>query len=119
MRSTAALLLLSLATLGAVAQPQISTEGRAALDAFLERTVAETYIPGVVALVTNGEQTVYLGSAGYEDVANHRPMREDAIFGIASMTKPITSSLIMMLVEEERVAPRCDAGQNRQLRPDS
>ena len=53
--------------------------------------------------MTNGEQTVYLGSAGYEDVANRRPMREDAIFGIASMTKPITSSLIMMLVEEGRV----------------
>jgi len=103
MRSTAAILMLSLAMLSATAQPQFSTEGRAALDAFLERTVAETYIPGVVALVTNGERTVYLGSAGYEDVANHRPMREDAIFGIASMTKPITSSLIMTLVEEGRV----------------
>ena len=98
-----ALLLLTTMT-AAMAQPQLSDDGRAALDAFLEQAVADTYIPGAVALVTNAERTIYVGSAGYEDVANRRPMREDAIFGIASMTKPITSSLIMMLVDEGRIA---------------
>jgi CubicO group peptidase (beta-lactamase class C family) len=88
----------------ATAQPQLSADGSAALDAFLEQTVAETYVPGIVALVTSANGTIYLGSAGYEDVADRRPMRQDAIFGIASMTKPITSSLIMMLVDEGRIA---------------
>ena len=58
--------------------------------------------PGVVALVwRNGE--VFDAALGLRVVEENLPMRRDTIFRIASMTKPITSALILMLLEEGRL----------------
>jgi len=97
-------ILTTVATSRGLAQPSLPSAAQAALDAYLEEVVAQTYIPGVVALVTNAERTIYVGAAGYQDVARHRRMREDALFNIASMTKPITSTAVMMFVEAGRIS---------------
>jgi CubicO group peptidase (beta-lactamase class C family) len=57
---------------------------------------------GVVGVARQGK-LVYLKSFGWMDVDAGTPMREDAIFRIASMTKPITSVAVMMLYEDGKL----------------
>lgn len=73
------------------------------LDAYLEQAIATTHIPGLVALVVNKDGIVYEKAFGLMDTAGNKPMTTDAIFRMASMTKPVTSVAIMMLVEEGRI----------------
>ena len=83
--------------------PSIPDTGRATIDDYLDQVVHDTYIPGVVALVTNRDGVIYAGAFGNRNVAQGVPMTVDSIFRIASMTKPITSAAVMMLVEEGEV----------------
>ncbi|MYF71769.1 MAG: beta-lactamase family protein [Proteobacteria bacterium] len=87
-------------THGNAQMPILSEDGQTAIDDFLDRVVHDTYIPGVVALVTNRDGVIYAGAFGSRNVAQGVPMTVDSIFRIASMTKPITSAAVMMLVEE-------------------
>ena len=75
-----------------------------ALDASLRGAVERKDVPGVVALITNREQVLYRGAFGVADVESGRPLAADALFRIASMTKPVTSVALMQLVEQGRVA---------------
>jgi CubicO group peptidase (beta-lactamase class C family) len=70
------------------------------IDAYLAGVVRDTSIPGVVALVVDADRVVYAGAFGRQNVAAGVPMAEDSIFRIASMTKPVTSVAVMMLVQE-------------------
>jgi CubicO group peptidase (beta-lactamase class C family) len=80
-----------------------NSPGRAALDTSLRGAVEAKDVPGVVALVTNSERVLYKGAFGVADVATGRPLNSDAIFRIASMTKPVTSVALMQLVEQGRL----------------
>jgi len=77
--------------------------GATALDDSLRGAVERKEIPGVVALVTNRERVLYRGAFGVADVSTGRPLVEDALFRIASMTKPIASLALMQLVEQGRL----------------
>ena len=57
----------------------------------------------MVALITDRERVLYQGAFGVADVATGRPLTTDALFRIASMTKPITSLALMQLVEQGRL----------------
>ncbi|CAH2922709.1 MAG: Beta-lactamase class C-like and penicillin binding proteins (PBPs) superfamily [uncultured Paraburkholderia sp.] len=48
--------------------------------------------------------TGYFEALGLRDEAAHLPMERDTLFRIASMTKPVASAAILMLVEEDRLA---------------
>jgi methyl acetate hydrolase len=74
-----------------------------ALDSSLRGAVEAKVVPGVVALVTNRERVLYQGAFGVADVATGRPLAADALFRIASMTKPVTSVALMQLVEQGRI----------------
>jgi len=74
------------------------------LDALLDDAVATTHIPGLVALATDSDGTFYSHASGARDVAADHPMTVDTIFRIASMTKPVTSAAVMMLVDDGAVA---------------
>jgi len=78
--------------------------GAASLDASLRAAVERKDVPGVVALVTNRERVLYQGAFGVADVATGRPLTPDALFRIASMTKPVTSVALMQLVEQGKIA---------------
>ena len=78
----------------------LSNEAIAELDQYLEEAIATTHIPGIVALVTNRNGKIYERAFGKMDVAKNKVMTTDAIFRFASMTKPVTSVAVMMLVEE-------------------
>jgi methyl acetate hydrolase len=75
----------------------------AALSKQLASSVEHGDTPGVVALVVDRNGVLYEGSAGKLDVGRNIPMPVDAIFNIASMTKPVTSVAIMMLLEEGKL----------------
>ena len=74
-----------------------------ALDTSLREAVERKDVPGVVALVTDRDRVLYQGAFGVADVATGRPLTTDALFRIASMTKPITSVALMQLVEQGRI----------------
>src|SRR4026209_2933079 len=74
--------------------------GSAEIDAYLSGVVRDTRIPGIVALVVDADRVVYTGAFGRQNVAAGVPMAENSIFRIASMTKPVTSVAVMMLVQE-------------------
>lgn len=78
----------------------IDSDAAATLDGVLREGVEAGAVPGVVALVTSGDSVLYRSAFGVMDAEGAVPMREDAIFVIASMTKPITSVAAMTLVEE-------------------
>jgi methyl acetate hydrolase len=79
------------------------SKGSAALDASLRSAVERKDVPGVVTLITDRQHVLYQSAFGVADVATGRPLTTDALFRIASMTKPITSTALMQLVEQGKI----------------
>ncbi|MDB4899074.1 MAG: beta-lactamase [Gemmatimonadetes bacterium] len=75
----------------------------ARIDRFLQEAVDSSRIAGAVALVMRDGQVVYERSVGWSDREGGRRMPPDAVFRIASQTKAITSTAILMLVEEGKI----------------
>lgn len=98
LRVGAALAVFAFAAGSAVAQNRLSTS--ADIDQYLTSVVRDTRIPGIVALAVDADGIVYTGAFGRQDVAHGVPMAADTLFRIASMTKPVTSVAVMMLVQE-------------------
>src|SRR5262249_9478681 len=67
------------------------------------KAVADKQIAGGVVLLARKGQVGYLQGIGFADVQADKPMATDAIFRIASMTKPITSVAAMMLVDDGKL----------------
>jgi CubicO group peptidase (beta-lactamase class C family) len=57
-------------------------------------------LPGLMTMIYRRGEIAHIGMSGLIDIERNKPMREDAIFRIYSMTKPITSVALMMLAEE-------------------
>ena len=57
-------------------------------------------LPGAITLVARRGEVAYLEVMGFGDVEADRPLAEDTIFRIYSMTKPVTAVAVMMLYEE-------------------
>ena len=69
-------------------------------DVMNRRYVDGGYLPGLLTYVFRKGQLVHTGIYGHMDIERGKKMREDAIFRIYSMSKPITAVALMMLVEE-------------------
>ncbi|HKO70146.1 MAG TPA: serine hydrolase domain-containing protein [Bradyrhizobium sp.] len=67
---------------------------------YLRDKVAQGKIPGAILLIQQHGKPVYHEFFGVRDVATKLPMTDDTIFRIFSLTKPITSVVAMMLIEE-------------------
>jgi CubicO group peptidase (beta-lactamase class C family) len=80
-----------------------ATDRLARLDQVLQRYVDENQIAGAVALVMRDGRVVYERAVGWADKESGRRMTSDAIFRIASQTKALTSTAILMLVEEGKI----------------
>ena len=74
------------------------------LDDFLGRATGNGGYAGAVALVEHDGRIVFQHQYGHADLAGTRPMREDSIFRIYSMTKPVTSVAVLMLLEEGKLS---------------
>jgi len=92
--------MLSLAACATAAPPPLP---RAPMDALLTQDTGDAGYLGAVAVVADHGAVVYRGVFGHADLQGRHPLREDAIFRIYSMTKPVTSVAALMLVEEGRL----------------
>jgi len=89
----------------AVAEPEeagLSAAGLARLTAVMQRQVDARHVPGVSMLIARGGKVGYRRDLGALR-ADGPPLPGDTIFRIYSMTKPIVSVALMMLVEEGRL----------------
>ncbi|MCY1205999.1 Esterase EstB [compost metagenome] len=73
------------------------------IDAAIDRALAEQRLVGAVVLVSRGGRLVHRRAAGLADREAGRPMREDALFRLASVSKPIVSTAAMVLVDQGRL----------------
>src|SRR6185312_14632235 len=64
------------------------------------RYVDSGQLPGLLTMIYRGGQLAHTGMCGQMDLERGEPMRENAIFRIYSMSKPITAVALMMLAEE-------------------
>jgi CubicO group peptidase (beta-lactamase class C family) len=85
------------------AAPNIPAQGTAALSSFLKDATDRGDVPGVVVAVVNKDGVVYHEAFGRSRTLTSTPMTKDTIFNMASMTKPVTSVAIMMLVDEGKL----------------
>jgi CubicO group peptidase (beta-lactamase class C family) len=60
-------------------------------------------LAGAVTLVADKNRILAVTTVGYADIAASKPMAADALFWIASQSKPITATAFMMLVDEGKV----------------
>ncbi len=75
------------------------------LDRFLRSRYLETgKLPGTLTLIVRRGAIAHFRALGCADVERKKPVREDTIFRMYSMTKPVTSVAFMMLLEEGLVA---------------
>jgi CubicO group peptidase (beta-lactamase class C family) len=73
------------------------------VDAAMADLVAKNEIAGAVTLVLTQDKVLHLEGTGLADVASKRPMTPDTLFWIASMTKPVTGSAVLMLQDEGKL----------------
>jgi CubicO group peptidase (beta-lactamase class C family) len=81
----------------------LSSERLDRITAAIGADVERGAIPGAVLAIARAGRIGYAAAIGYRDREAAAPMRLDAIFRIASMTKPMTSIAAMMLGEEGRL----------------
>jgi CubicO group peptidase (beta-lactamase class C family) len=83
--------------------PGFSDEKLARIPHFLEGQVAAGALPGALTLIWRRGAIAHHSMVGAMDLAHGTAMREDAIFRLYSMTKPVTSVALLMLLEQGRV----------------
>jgi CubicO group peptidase (beta-lactamase class C family) len=70
---------------------------------YFREQIANGKIPGAILLIRQHDKPVYHEFFGVRDLATKLPMTDDTIFRLHSMTKPITSVVAMMLVDEGKL----------------
>lgn len=108
-RALIAALVLGLGMVGAQAGSvgrahSFTPEGLAKVSDYIRNEIATGKIPGAILLLQQHGKPVYYENFGVRDVATEISMSADTIFRLYSMSKPITSVLAMMLVEEGKLA---------------
>ena len=96
------LLMLLITSLPARAQTA-PTPSHPSIVAALQPFVDSHTLAGAVVLVASQDKVLDLAAVGSADIAGHVPMKTDALFWIASMSKPMTATALMMLVDEGKV----------------
>lgn len=83
----------------------MSSERLARIDRFVqERYIDKGRLPCAAITVARRGKTVHQSALGHADPERGKPAKDDTLYRIYSMTKPLTSVLIMMLVEEGKIA---------------
>jgi CubicO group peptidase (beta-lactamase class C family) len=85
------------------AAPTLPQQGASAISDVLKTATDRGDVPGVVVAVVNKDGVLYNEAFGRSRTATNTPIVKDTIFNMASMTKPVTSVAIMMLVDEGKL----------------
>jgi CubicO group peptidase (beta-lactamase class C family) len=70
----------------------------------MDKAIAAKEIAGSVTLVADAEKTLHLAANGDADRENKLPMKVDSIFWIASMSKPVTGTAVMMMQDAGKLS---------------
>lgn len=81
----------------------LSSERLNIISATLKAHIEKGVIPGAVVMVARDGKVAYFESFGMRDLGTSSPMQKDTIFQIYSMSKPITTVGLMMLLEQGRI----------------
>jgi CubicO group peptidase (beta-lactamase class C family) len=81
----------------------LSTERLRQIHAMVQRHIDAGDITGAVMLVARKGQIAYLEAQGVMDLESKKPMARDSMFRMASMTKPVIGTSIMMMLEEGKL----------------
>lgn len=81
----------------------LSTERLQRINEVIQRYIDSNQISGAVALVARKGRVAHFESYGLMDIEGKKPIRKDALFRMASSTKPVAGVAIMMLMEEGKV----------------
>ncbi len=95
------------AELGDLQQPAnrgSSTPRMRPLDRALSGGMARLGLPAVTAMVASSHRVLYRGAFGTRDYESRQPVKVDSIFAIASMTKAVTATAAMQLVEQGKLS---------------
>ena len=85
-------------------EPRFDEGKLAGVRQVMEGFVAQNEVAGAVTAVATRDRVVQLIAVGQADVANDLEMKPDALFWIASMTKPVTATAILMLQDEGKLS---------------
>jgi methyl acetate hydrolase len=83
----------------------------ASIDRVLQQAVTAGEVPGVVAVAADDSGVIYQGAFGRRSLASDDAMSLDTVFRIASMTKAITATAAMQMVEQQKLALDQPAGE--------
>jgi CubicO group peptidase (beta-lactamase class C family) len=86
------------------AQPPLTSPKIPGVTAAIQKSLDAHEIAGAVTLVIDKEKIVHFETHGFADVATQRPMSADTLFNLMSMTKPITATAILMLLDEGKLS---------------
>jgi CubicO group peptidase (beta-lactamase class C family) len=70
----------------------------------MQECIAKKEVAGVVTLIATRDKVMNIEAAGLADIATKAPMRTNSLFWIASMTKPITATAVLMLQDEGKLS---------------
>src|SRR6202521_1706712 len=85
-------------------------QSKAQIDQVLRQKSDAKEIPGVVAMAANSNEVIYQGAYGKRDLSKDDAMTTDSVFWIASMSKAITASAGMQLVEQGKLSLEAPIG---------
>lgn len=94
-------LLLCFISLSLYSEAQISNKE---IDAVLMPYVTSGEVSGIVTIVAKGENILSVNNVGFQNIDKNKKMEPDALFWIASQSKPIAATAVMMLVEEGKLS---------------
>lgn len=70
---------------------------------FLDKQIKRGNFPGFVTLISKNGEIIFSDTRGFSDIEDSVPLKEDSLFRIYSMTKPITGVALMILVERGKI----------------
>ncbi len=69
----------------------------------LQPYISTKALSGIVTIVAKGDDILDITNLGYQDIAKGKKMKADALFWIASQSKPIAATAVMMMVEQGKL----------------
>lgn len=93
----------SIVLLGLTSLTSLGQESPRSIAPCLQPFVDHHEMAGAVMLVASKDKVLDLEAVGYADIAGKEPMRPNALFWIASMSKPMTAAALMILMDEGKV----------------
>lgn len=84
--------------------PSIYAASPQPISELLHRAVQEKHIPGAVIVIQQHGKKVFEEAAGFADLEQHRPMKTDDVFMLASSSKPFAATTILTLVDSGKLS---------------